>query len=237
MKKFIIVIIFVFLIAFLISFNYLLWDREKQLESYQNLSNAKNLSIDTLGEKINNLDQQNKELADKIAALETENSDLRRRVLQLNGESQTMLKDLDSKKEFIIMLKNYMSTEPLQTVIQKWVVAINSKDYAQASALVSEASIGKILGSEDSFKNTYQNEVKTISLKSAELLTGMTDNEHLLKIQFQVILEVNKPEAASGDTTESQNSIFKNGENIKFVTLEIDAEAGEWRISDLSDKP
>ena len=55
MKKFIIVIVFVFLIAILISFNYLLWDREKQLESYQDLSDAKNLSIDTLGEKINTI--------------------------------------------------------------------------------------------------------------------------------------------------------------------------------------
>lgn len=237
MKKFIIVIIFVFLIAFLISFNYLLWDREKQLESYQDLSNAKNLSIDTLGEKINNLDQQNKELTNKIAALENENSELRRKNFQLNTDNQTMLGDLDLKKEFITMLKSNLSVEPIQAVIQKWVEAVNSKDYMQAVTFVSKASRDEILSREVIFKDTYQNEVKTISLKSSKLFTELTDNEHLLKIQFQVLLEVNKPEAASGDTKETQNFIFKNGENIKFITMEIDDESGEWRISELLDKP
>ncbi len=237
MKKFIIVIIFVFLIAFLISFNYLLWDREQQLESYQDLSNAKNLSIDTLGEKINNLDQQNKELTNKITALEDENSELRRKAFQLNSENQTLLSDSNLKKDFIVMLKSNLSVEPFQVVLQKWVEAVNSKDYAQAMTLVSKTSKDKVLSSEDIFKNTYQNEVKTISLKSSKLFTDLTDNEHLLKIQFEVQLEINKPEAASDDKNEISSIIYKNGENIKFVTMEIDDEAGEWRISELSDKP
>jgi len=77
MKKFVIVVVFIFLIAILISFNYLLWDRERQLANYQDLSNAKNLSIDTLGEKINNLDKQNKELSQRIIDLENENQNLK----------------------------------------------------------------------------------------------------------------------------------------------------------------
>ncbi|WP_242855640.1 hypothetical protein [Ruminiclostridium josui] len=69
MKRFIIIIVFLFLIALLISFNYLLWDREKQLENFQDLKDAKNFTIDTLGEKNNTLDKKNKELTEKVESL------------------------------------------------------------------------------------------------------------------------------------------------------------------------
>lgn len=237
MKKFIIVIVFVFLIAILISFNYLLWDREKQLESYQDLSNAKNLSIDTLGEKINNLDKQNKELAEKISSLEKENSEIKSSNYKLIAESQQIRQEMEQNKGFISLLKSNMNIEPLETVIKKWVEAVNSKNFKTAKTLVSEDSKDEILSNEEKFKTAYQSEIKAIRLKSSKLYNELTDDEHLAKIQFQIIFEVDKPEAASESKEEIPQVLFKSGENEKYITMELDREAGEWRISELSDKP
>ena len=237
MKKFIIVIVFVFLIAILISFNYLLWDREKQLESYQDLSNAKNLSIDTLGEKINNLDKQNKELAEKISSLEKENSDIKSSNYKLIAESQQIRQEMEQNKGFISVLKTNMNIEPLETVIKKWVEAVNSKNFKTAQTLVSKDSKDEILSDEEKFKTSYQSEIKAIRLKSSKLYNELTDDEHLAKIQFQIIFEIDKPEAASESKEEIPQVLFKSGENEKYITMELDREAGEWRISELSDKP
>lgn len=237
MKKFIIVIVFVFLIAILISFNYLLWDREKQLESYQDLSNAKNLSIDTLGEKINNLDKQNKELAERVSSLSEENSDLKSSNYKLITESQQVRQEMETNKAFISLLKSNMDVEPFETVIKKWVEAVNAKNFKTAQNLISKESGDEILNDEEIFKTTYQSEVKAIRLKSLKLYNELTDAEHLSKIQFQVVFEIDKPEASSEDKKEIPQVLFKSGENEKYITMELDGEAGEWRISEMSDKP
>lgn len=237
MKKFIIVIVFVFLIAILISFNYLLWDREKQLESFQDLSNAKNLSIDTLGEKINNLDKQNKELAERVSSLTQENSDLKSSNYKLIAESQQVRQEMEANKVFISVLKSNMNAEPFEAAIKKWVEAVNSRNFKAAHTLVSKESRDEILSDEEKFKKTYQSEVKAIRLKSSKLYNELTDDEHLAKIQFQVVFEIDKPEASSEDKEEIPQVLFKSGENEKYITMELDSEAGEWRISELSDKP
>ncbi len=232
MKKFIIVVVFIFLIAILISFNYLLWDREKQLANYQDLSNAKNLSIDTLGEKINNLDKQNKELTERITYLEDENADLKRNSYKLQSENNEIKQRLEAKDKLIAMFKSYIDTETIENVIRKWAEAVNSKNYKAARTHISKTSTDEILNNEEKFKQTYQNELKTFIIKSSKLYTELIDDEHLAKIQFQVVFEVSKPE-----TSEKQEVIFKSGENTKYITMEFDAEAGEWCISELSDKP
>ncbi len=232
MKKFIIVVVFIFLIAILISFNYLLWDREKQLANYQDLSNAKNLSIDTLGEKINNLDKQNKELTERIANLEKENADLKVESFKLESENHEVKQTLEAKDKLIAMFKGYIDTEPMESVIKKWAEAVNSKNYKAAQNHIIKTSTDEILNNEEKFKQTYQNELKTLTIKSSKLYTELDDDEHLTKIQFQVVFEVSKPE-----TSEKQEVIFKSGENTKYITMEFDAQAGEWCISELSDKP
>lgn len=237
MKKFIIVIVFVFLIAILISFNYLLWDREKQLANYQDLSDAKNLSIDTLGEKINNLDKQNRELAQRITTLEQEKADLKSQNYELISEKQKILQDIDSRKGLIRLLKSSINTEPFETAIKKWVEAVNSKNYKTAMSYVSKESKDKILSGEENLKTACQSELKAISLKTSKLYNELTDDEHLSKIQFQVVFEVDKPEPASESKGGIPQLLFKNGENVKYLTMEVDPETGESRISELSDKP
>jgi len=237
MKKFIIIVVFVFLISILISFNYLLWDREKQLENYQDLSNSKNLSIDTLGEKINNLDKQNKELAQKISSLTDENSRIKNTNYLLTSENQQIKQELSDKREIILMLKKNLNVEPFQEVVRKWVDAVNSKNFKTAQTYISILSNDEILSSPNIFKSNYQNEIKTIDLKSFKIYTEMTDAEHLAKIQFEAVFQVDKPESPNAGVEEVPKLVYKQGENLKYMTMQFDAEAGEWRISELSDKP
>lgn len=237
MKKFIIVIIFVFLIAILISFNYLLWDREKQLESYQDLSDAKNLSIDTLGEKINSLDQSNRELKQRVDTLSEENADLRKNISKLSSENADIKREIFSKDQLISALKINLNTAPFETVIKNWVEAVNSKNYANAQALISKNSQDEILNNKDKFTSTYKSEVKAVRLKSAKLFTEMSDDEHIGKIQFGVILEVDKPDSAEGNKDKIPDELFKTGENEKYFTMDFDQETKEWRISEISEKP
>ncbi len=237
MKKFIIVIIFVFLIAILISFNYLLWDRERQLENYQDLSNAKNLSIDTLGEKIDNLDKLNKELNSKIDTLTSDNSGLKEKISNLENENQQIKQEIASKNQLINLLKGNLNMEPFESVIKKWVEAVNSKNYQNALTLISKNSKDEILNNEEDFKVTCQNEIKAIRFKSSKLFTEVSDEEHLGKIQFKVILEVDKPEVTEQNKDNVSDLLYKSGENVKYITMEFDSEAKEWRILELSDKP
>ncbi|MDF2986050.1 MAG: hypothetical protein K0R50_1560 [Eubacterium sp.] len=237
MKKFIIVIIFVFLIAILISFNYLLWDREKQLENFKDLSNAKNLSIDTLGEKIDNLDKLNKELNARIDTLTSENTDMKDNISSLNNENQQIKLEIASKNQLIEMLKSNLNMEPFESVIKKWVDAVNSKNYQSAIALISKNSKDEILNNEENLKSTCQSEIKAIRLKSTKLFTEIADEEHLSKIQFKVILEVDKPEVTDQNKENVTDLLYKSGENEKYITMEFDAGAKEWRVLELSDKP
>ena len=236
MKKFIIVIVFVFLIAILISFNYLLWDREKQLENYQDLSNSKNLSIDTLGEKISTLDNLNKELNGKVDALTKGNNELKENVTALSEENLTVKQDILAKNELVLLLKDNLNVEPLETVIKKWVEAVNSKNYNAAQELISKTSTDQILMNPEIFKSAYQSELRAISLKSAKIYTELIDDEHIGKIQFQVVLQADKPEQdeKNGVTPEK---LYKNGENQKYFTMEYDSQSKEWRISQISDAP
>lgn len=237
MKKFIIIVVFVFLISILISFNYLLWDREKQLENFQDLSNSKNLSIDTLGEKINTLDKQNKDLTEKLASLTDENSRIKNTNYMLTSENQQIKQELSDKREIILMLKKNLNVEPFLAIVKKWSDAVNSKNFKTAQTYISILSNDEILSSPNIFKSNYQNEIKSIDLKAFKIYTDMTDAEHLAKIQFEAVFQVDKPESPNEGMEEVTNVLYKQGENIKYVTMQFDAAAGEWRITQLSDKP
>jgi len=235
MKKFIIVVVFVFLIAILISFNYLLWDREKQLESFQNISNSKNLTIDTLSEKMNNLDQLNKELNKKLETLTSDNATVVENFSITNNENIDLKKEIASKNNLIVAFKKTMDVTPMDTVIKKWVEAVNLKNYKDAQALVSKNSKDATINDAAKFKEVYQRELKAIKLKTSKLFTEFSDDEHLSKIQFKVIFEVNKPE--STDEKKITQDIFKSGNNQKYITMELNADTNEWVILEITDNP
>ncbi len=231
MKRFIIIIVFLFLIALLISFNYLLWDREKQLENFQDLRESKDFTIDTLGEKNNTLDKKNRELAEKIEAMNSVISDLRVEIDRLSVENTDLETQVTNYANLIIQSKKNMNTAPVNELIKNWFEAINTKNYKAASAMISKNSQDELIKNPANFSKTYMGEIKSIHLKSSQIFTGLTDQEHLGKIQFRIIAEVEKPEQPQGE------KLYKSGENEKYITVEYNTQSKVWLILEVSDKP
>jgi cell division protein FtsB len=237
MKKFIIVIVFLFLIAILISFNYLLWDREKQLESYQDMSDSNNLTIDTLSERMNTLDKLNKELNKRIENLTSDNSTIREYSSSVYSENVEIKKDIIEKESLISVLKKNLNISPMDAVIKKWTDAVNAKNYAAAQALVSKDSKDDNIRDLAKFKEAYRTELKSIKIKSLKLFTELNDSEHLEKLQFKVVFEVVKLDKTDDSTEKTTDNIFKSGDNEKIITMEFNSNTNEWLISEIEDKP
>lgn len=237
MKKFILIIVFVFLIAIFISFNYLLWDREKQLESFQGISDSKNLTIETLSEKMNNLDMLNKELNRRVDTLDNNNTTLRDSITQLSNENIELRKEIFLKNALINKLKKHINVEPLEAVVKKWVEAVNSKNYKSAVALISVDSEDPTINDLDKFKDVYQNELKAIRIKSLNLYTDIADEEHIKKIQLKVAFEVDKPDNIAENKGEVLQALYRSGINEKYITMEFDVINNEWLILEIKDKP
>lgn len=238
MKKFIIVIVFVFLIAILISFNYLLWDRERQMESYQNMSQSNNLTIETLSEKMATLDKLNKELNTELKNIIDENNTIKDNLTVSNKEKAELQKEVEIRNNLILTLKESMNSSSMNTVIKKWTEAINSKNYENAKTFVSKNSLDKILlGDAEDLKEIYQKELKEIKLKTSEPYIKLKDDEHIKKIQLRVVFEVVKPELATGIQEQVSDSNFKSGNNEKYITLELDPNTKEWLILEINNEP
>ncbi len=236
MKKFIIVIVFIFLIAILISFNYLLWDREKQLESFQNMRQSNNLTIETLSEKMNNLDRLNKELSTKLETITNDNEVMRKHSSTLNNENADLKKEIQLRNDMIITLKKNIDVSSMNTVIKKWTDSINSKSYENAQAFISKNAVDKTLvGDLNALKEMYQKELKEIKLKSSEPYIDISDDdENTMKIQLKAVFEVIKPADTSNN---EEGSIFKSGSNEKFITMEFNSYTNEWMMLELKNEP
>lgn len=238
MKKFIIVIVFIFLIAILISFNYLLWDRERQLESFQNMRQSNNLTIETLSEKMNNLDRLNKELNTKLETITNDNEIIRKHSSTLNNENTELKKEIQLRNDMIITLKKNIDAASINTVIKKWTDSINSKSYENAQAFVSKNAVDKTLvGDVEALKKMYQKELKEIKLKSSEPYVDLSDDdENIMKIQIKAFFEVIKP-APIANKEEVEGSIFKSGSNEKYITMEFNSYTNEWMMLELKNEP
>ena len=237
MKKFIVVIVFVFLIAILISFNYLLWDREKQLASYQDMSDSNNLTIDALSEKMNSLDKQNKEQETKIKNLIDDNTSLRDSFSMLKDENVELKRQIISKNDLLIAIKKNLDVVPVNNVITKWTEDISAANYINAQSLISKQSQNASINNIVKFEEVFKREIKVIKLKSLKLYTEMTDDEHLNKIQFEVVFEVSKPESTDKSKVNITGELFKSGINQKYLTMELSSETNKWMIQDMKDNP
>jgi FtsZ-binding cell division protein ZapB len=230
MKKFIIIVVFVFLISILISFNYLLWDREKQMESFQDMSTSKNLSIETLGEKINSLDKENKSLKDQLNSLSINNAELKDDYSLMLQEREDLRKKALEQNELLLEFKKAMDTKPVEDVLQKWIQAINKKNYSSASSYISAFSTDEKLNNLNNLKIAYQDSVKNISLKELKIYADNNDDEHISKVQFLVTLKVDVPSTSKQD-------YYKDGLNKKYFTMDFDRDQNRWFISVIQDTP
>ncbi len=229
MKKFVIAVVFIFLTATLISVNYLLWDREQQMANYKNMSASKNLSIETLEEKNYSLSTKNQEYEQTIKKLTEQSVNLNEKLAALSAELDTAKKtDLD-KNLIISKLKGYIDTAPMQDTIEKWVQQINKKNYTTAFTYFSVNAKDPMLSNSQNFKNYYQKEIKSITVKDVNIITSEYDTDKIGKLQLHVNFDVTRTEDATDDS-------FLDGPNQKIFTMEYDEGTQSWVILEILDK-
>jgi cell division protein FtsB len=234
MKKLALVMICTLLIVVFIAFNYLLWDREnkeKDIENLERLRTSSSTSIDTLGRKIKELEDENNFLKDRMNELETSNRLLEHEKKRLGQDKTDIGNILDRKLEIIDVLKQHADLKPLEEIAVKWVEDIDQGDYTTAYELMQkQPSNPDGFSDVDNFTASYKNTVKNIKIISLELCTeGIPDNKRG-NIIFKADLEV--------QLVNQRNSApkvqFNEGVNEVFFIFDYDKKTGQWMIANIS---
>jgi septal ring factor EnvC (AmiA/AmiB activator) len=102
MKKLVLVVVWILLIAVFVVLNYLIWDREnreRDIKSLENLNASNNSSITALGREINNLETQKKRMEAEISYLEKTMADLEDANSKIAKENQKYLETIKHKNK------------------------------------------------------------------------------------------------------------------------------------------
>lgn len=234
MKKLALVMICTLLIVIFIAFNYLLWDREnkeKDIENLERLKASSSTSIDILGKKINELEDENKILKDRMNELETSNRLLEYEKKRLEQDKADVKNILDGKLEVINALKQHADLKALEEIAVKWVKNIDQGDYTTAYELMQkQPSSPDGFSDVNDFINSYRNAVKKIEITSIELCTEGVPNNKIGDIIFKAIVEVQLVNKRSNVGRVQ----FSEGVNEVFFTFDYDKKTGQWMIADIS---
>jgi hypothetical protein len=230
MKKLVLSMVSILLMALFIAFNYLLWDRENRVKELKDLelSNASNSAA---------MSQQNRE----IKSLEDENNTLHLRINELQNEqdqltksNDALAKDKDSlnrkmslKTDLVNVLKKISDIKVLEQPVKKWLDAINAGEYDKAyeyeyTSLNSVGNPPGVITYGENLKST----VKSISLKSisVDANRGSMEGDIVLDVELDVKLVDN-----------SVSKDFKEGLNEKFIKLTYDYTLQEFTILQITD--
>lgn len=230
MKKLVLVVVWILVIAVFIVLNYLLWDREskeKDIRSLENINASNNSSILALGREINNLESDKKWMVEKLSDMEDRLAVLEETNKKLKEENHKSLDIIDVKNEVIYRLVQRSDIRDLETIIRKWVEYIETAQYEKAYELmIFNSSKDNRFMSLEEFTDNYKNSIKSIKLRSIMLLAEEMPEEKRGDIAFKVLLDVVKSEG-----TDTSITHFTDGENERYFTLVYSKEKDHWVIS------
>ena len=238
MKKLVLVVVWILLIAVFVVLNYLIWDREnreRDIKSLENLNASNNSSITALGREINNLETQKKRMEAEISYLEKTMADLEDANSKIAKENQKYLETIKHKNEIIYKLIQQSGTKDIEEVISKWVENINSGKYREAYELIRlDSSKNQTLMSLEEFENNYKSCIKSIRIESINLLIENVPEEKKGDIArgdiiFRVLFNVEKLEGIDMSFTQ-----FMEGKNERYVTIDYAKDIEQWVISGIS---
>ncbi len=231
MRKFVLVLVCTLILTVFIAFNYLLWDREKKIESINVLNINKNTTIEALSGQIKNLDQANNELRQKLQESEEQVENLKTSIYSLNNEIIDLKKENDYKDNLIRKLREIVDLQPLKDRIVFWADAVNEGDYAKAySFLTGPIKSRKPYSNLQEFASDFRTAIKSINVESIELYEGARFNSDQSDFVFNVGLSVVLVEGqAKGE--------FSEGLNQKLFTVAYVAEMDDWVICDITGQP
>lgn len=213
LKKLVLVLVSAVILMVFMSLNYLLWDREKSLKSFQD----KDLSYKT----------DNEQLKNRVEELESENTKIKSEFTQIKHDKENMDKSLIQSSDTVNRLARHFDLKPLEELVNKWVESMNSGQLESAYSILDVRSFSKPGGvSQDEFNKTYQS-ISSIKLKSIEPCLEGGPNDKKGYIVFKASLEVAK---AEGSTV----AYLNNGINEVYFLLAFDAQKNQWVIADIS---
>jgi regulator of replication initiation timing len=231
MKKLILAMVFILLTALLISFNYLLWEREsmmKEIETLEYANLADSANINALKREIAGLEEDNKRLDEKNDVLETENSKLLQEKNDLIAEKEKASEEVREKVRKINVLKQYADINTLAEPVYKWAEAINNGDYEEAYAFefagISEEDRKVSL---DDYVREMEAFVRGIDIQEVRLdkFRGSTEGEIILQVRLNVKLSEGRGK---------EFFRYEEGINDRYVKIEYSRELTQFYISEIS---
>ncbi len=232
MKKLVLIMVFVLLMAVFIAFNYLLVDRESKINDLESLKYANASSTD----EINAKNREIKRLETEINQYETDSLNLEREKEQLSQKNLQMENDKAAeaqKASHRIDILNFLIQNAdiglFAAPVKKWVEAMDTGDYAEAYRLQYEkASLQSRQESLEDYTETLKDNIKSIKIKEVLLdkEAGKTEGEIVLTVSLDVKLTENaKPEVPR----------FTEGLNEMKVKLDYDAVLNEFVIIEITE--
>lgn len=225
MKKLVLAMVFILLMALFIAFNYLLWDRENRVKELKDLefANANNsASMSLQNREIKSLEDENSSLQSKVSQLENDRDQLTKTKNDLNLEKDRLNSALTAKNDLLNSLKQISDMKEIGQPVKKWVDAINVGDYSVAYELeyASLVSYGSPPSTYD-YSDNLKSSIKSFSLKSLELDAdkGNDTGEIVLKAELDVKLVEN-----------AGSSVYTDGLNQKFIKIGYDTAKKEFII-------
>jgi uncharacterized protein involved in high-affinity Fe2+ transport len=228
MKKFILVMVCIIVLAIFIAMNYMLWDRDNKIRNFQDLNSSKSVSIGALTDKIKNLDESTKQQQASLESYEIQNKQLTDTNASLNADKTKLQTQIQNLSGAVSKLKLSANMDALQSNIKKWSDGIDKAQYDVSYKLI-DADIINI----DSFKNIdsfdtyFKNNVKSMKLKSLKLVDSGIPADKAGNIIFKVVSDINKVEG-------STDKLFSEGQNIIYITVGYSAQKNDWVITALS---
>lgn len=225
MKKLVLAMVFILLMALFIAFNYLLWDRENRVKElkdleFANANNSANMSLQN--REIKRLEDENSNLQQKVTQLESEREQLTKNKNELTAERDRLNGIITAKNDLLNALKQISDMKEFDQPVKKWVEAINVGDYSVAyeleyTSLVSYGNPPSTFQYSENLKST----IKSISLKSLKLDPdrGNYDGEIVLDAELEVKL-----------VEKADSQVYTDGLNHKYIKIGYDTAKKEFII-------
>lgn len=229
MKKLVLVLVCALVMTVFIAFNYLLWDRENRIKSFEYLNFSKKASIDALNTDIKELDNINKQLKKRIGELEENNKIMQEKNSQLVEEKLRAEVGLAYKDQLIDKLLPQVNLKVFEGVIGKWVQSLNEGAYEEAYELMLEQPAGKkeALSLED-FTKGYKDIVNSINLKSVKLEPVNNGSDKKGDIVLRAELE-----AKIAEDGNSVKGYLIDGLNEACFIFDYSKDKDQWYILDI----
>lgn len=227
LKNFVLVVISAIVLTVFIALNYLLWDRETRMKSFENFKDSQNVNIDSLKRQLDaitkeneNLKEKNNEISENVKYLEDGKN-------KLNIEKDSLRKKLQEANDIITAVESKIDMKPVELIVKRWVDGINGRQpevayNMQYKNIFSTSSAISM----DEFRNVYSKGVASIRLKSVKPYQGKTPEDMSGQLLFVVSLEVKKDIGA-------EPGFFSDGINDKIFVLKLDQKSNAWVIVDV----